>query len=197
MRLSRNFALGWQKQQNPERITHSIPARVVLTRVLNSLRFSVKLCVLCGQERTPSARRLTIPASPSRQCVVPESQGHWPVRPWCVPDAVLAARTRTVTGGLTSPARPVTWGGVRKTTSGVLNTVSPSQGEAGMAKTTKSTSIYTHLPCTRRVNTSAEFPVFLCETLCALWLKRNSIRAPFRHPSFALPTPRMTKSRGH
>ncbi|MEY3173726.1 MAG: hypothetical protein RLZZ436_1640, partial [Planctomycetota bacterium] len=36
-------------------------------------------------------------------------------------------RARTVTGGLTSPARPVMGGGVRKTTSGVLNTVSPSQ----------------------------------------------------------------------
>ncbi|MFM8479117.1 MAG: hypothetical protein ACKOEO_25295, partial [Planctomycetaceae bacterium] len=31
-----------------------------------------------------------------------------PVTPWCVPDAVLATRARTVTGGLTSPARLVT-----------------------------------------------------------------------------------------
>ncbi|MEY3172306.1 MAG: hypothetical protein RLZZ436_219, partial [Planctomycetota bacterium] len=50
-----------------------------------------------------------------------------PVRHWCAPAVPLPARLRTVTGGLTSPARPVTWGGVRKTTSGVLNTVSPSQ----------------------------------------------------------------------
>ena len=50
-----------------------------------------------------------------------------PVTLWCVPDADLATRARTVTGGLTSPARLVTWGPVRKTTSGVLYTVSPSQ----------------------------------------------------------------------
>jgi hypothetical protein len=47
--------------------------------------------------------------------------------PGLAPAAMLAARARTVTGGLTSPARPVTGGGVRKTTSGVLNTVSPFQ----------------------------------------------------------------------
>ena len=52
-----------------------------------------------------------------------------PVTLWCVPDAVLATRARTVTGGLTSPARLVTWGPVRKTTSGVLYTVSPSHAE--------------------------------------------------------------------
>jgi hypothetical protein len=57
-----------------------------------------------------------------------------PVRPSCVPVAVLAARARTVTGGLTSTARLVTWGTVRKTTSGGLNTVSPSQLRPGMVK---------------------------------------------------------------
>jgi len=44
--------------------------------------------------------------------------------------ATLAVRARNVAIGLTSPSRPVTWGAVRKTTSGVLNTVSPSHGEA-------------------------------------------------------------------
>jgi hypothetical protein len=57
-----------------------------------------------------------------------------PVRPSSVPVAVLAARARTVTGGLTSHARLVTWGTVRETTASVLSTVSPSQGEAGMVK---------------------------------------------------------------
>jgi hypothetical protein len=55
------------------------------------------------------------------------SAGNAPVTLRCVPDAVLAARARTVTGGLISTARLVTWGPVRKTTSGVLHTVSPSQ----------------------------------------------------------------------
>jgi hypothetical protein len=57
-----------------------------------------------------------------------------PVTLWCVPDAFLATRARNVTGGLTSPARLVTVGRIQSTKSGVLNTVSPSQGEAGMAK---------------------------------------------------------------
>ena len=37
-----------------------------------------------------------------------------PVTPWCVPGAVRAARARTVTGGLTSPARLVTVGRIQK-----------------------------------------------------------------------------------
>jgi hypothetical protein len=32
------------------------------------------------------------------------------------------------------------------------------------------------------VDSVAEFPVFLCETLCTLWFKQGSIRAPFHHP---------------
>ncbi len=50
-----------------------------------------------------------------------------PVTLRCVPDAVLAARARAVTGGLTSPARLVTVGRIQSTKLGVLNTVSPSQ----------------------------------------------------------------------
>jgi hypothetical protein len=50
-----------------------------------------------------------------------------PVTLRCVPDAVRATRARTVTSGSTSPKRLVTGGPVRKTTSGVLNTVAPSQ----------------------------------------------------------------------
>jgi hypothetical protein len=53
-----------------------------------------------------------------------------------------------------------------------------------MAQTTKTRGIYTQYSCTRLVNTSAEFPVSLCETL---WLKRNTIRAPLRRPNLALP----------
>ncbi|MEY3174355.1 MAG: hypothetical protein RLZZ436_2269 [Planctomycetota bacterium] len=57
------------------------------------------------------------------------------------------------------------------------------ESQPGMAKTPKTRGVYTQYSCTRRVNTSAEFPVFLCETLWTLWLKRNTIRAPFHHPS--------------
>jgi hypothetical protein len=53
-----------------------------------------------------------------------------PVTLWCVPVAVLATRARNVTGGLTSPARLVTVGRIQGMKSGVLHTVSPSQGEA-------------------------------------------------------------------
>ena len=45
----------------------------------------------------------------------------------CVPDALFAARARTVSGGLTSNARRVMVGRIRGTTSGVANFVSPSR----------------------------------------------------------------------
>ncbi|MEY3173071.1 MAG: hypothetical protein RLZZ436_984 [Planctomycetota bacterium] len=65
-----------------------------------------------------------------------------------------------------------------------------------MAKTTKPRVVYTQYSCTRIANTSAEFPVFLCETLCTLWLKRNTLRTPFHHPSFALPAMRRARKPG-
>ncbi|MEY3172964.1 MAG: hypothetical protein RLZZ436_877 [Planctomycetota bacterium] len=49
----------------------------------------------------------------------------------------------------------------------------------GITKTTKPRVVYTPYSCSRLANTSAEFPVFLCETLCTLWLKRNTLRTPF------------------
>jgi hypothetical protein len=51
------------------------------------------------------------------------AQGHW---------LSLHHRKKVgkASGGLTSPARPVMGGGVRKTTCGVLSTVSSSRGEA-------------------------------------------------------------------
>jgi hypothetical protein len=107
---------------------------------------SRKRCQLAGRTKISRfaqfTRRFAIPASPSRHCVLPESQcdwaaaqSHWllcvlsalddslpaetprpdharravdvnrPVTPRCVPVATLAARLRTVTEGLTSPAR--------------------------------------------------------------------------------------------
>jgi hypothetical protein len=53
----------------------------------------------------------------------------------------------------------------------------------GWRKQQNSEGIYAHFSCSRLVKTSAEFPVFLCETLCTLWLKRTTIPAPFHHPS--------------
>ena len=39
------------------------------------------------------------------------------------------------------------------------------EGEAGMAETTNTKAINTQYSCKRLVDTSAEFPAFLCETL--------------------------------
>ena len=106
MRLSRNFALGWRNGARTGKLGHFNPPAIV----------------------RPQPERITKNV-PGRAVDV-----NRPVTPWCVPDAVLATRTRTVTGGLTSTARLVRWGGVRKTTSGFLTTVSPSQPRPGMVK---------------------------------------------------------------
>ncbi|MEY3175880.1 MAG: hypothetical protein RLZZ436_3794, partial [Planctomycetota bacterium] len=57
----------------------------------------------------------------------------------------------------------------------------PDRAKLGWRKQQNPECIYTHFPCACLVRTSAEFPVFLCETLCTLWWKTTTI--PGQSPS--------------